>query len=414
MANSSFINMITSGPMAVTLITTLVYLAIFIPLIIIHETVPPAPNNPVLYNGLNISEAWLDLTTLTNGFHPYNSRRNDEVRNWLLRRIEGILRDNDVVWETESGLGGQLGVGKNADLLDGRTKDFEPLEPEEALDSKHYKELKDAAAGTGGGDIGIIELRPRVDEGPLVTIFNDLQSNVTCSGLGSIGSAGQGRLPGQSVYFEGTNIIVYIRGTEDEEGEWWRSTLNLHRTHGKGGVLLNAHYDSVSTGFGATDDGVGVITILQLIRFFTLSGNRPKKGIVALFNNGEEDFLNGARAYTQHPMSLFTHTFLNLEGAGAGGRAVLFRTTDTEVTRAYAKSPNPYGTVIAADGFKQGFIKSQTDYVVFQDTLGLRGLDLAFWVSRPDFRSTCSNTLPIRGQMLITIGTSCKISYRPR
>jgi Zn-dependent M28 family amino/carboxypeptidase len=50
---------------------------------------------------------------------------------------------------------------------------------------------------------------------------------------------------------------------------------------------------SVSTGFGATDDGMGVITVLQLIRFFTTPGNEPKRGIVAMLNNGEEDFLNG-------------------------------------------------------------------------------------------------------------------------
>jgi len=57
--------------------------------------------------------------------------------------------------------------------------------------------------------------------------------------------------------------------------------------------LFNDLNCSVSTGFGATDDGIGVITVLQLIRFFTTSGNEPKKGIVAMLNNGEEDFLNG-------------------------------------------------------------------------------------------------------------------------
>jgi Zn-dependent M28 family amino/carboxypeptidase len=56
--------------------------------------------------------------------------------------------------------------------------------------------------------------------------------------------------------------------------------------------LLTKEY-SVSTGFGATDDGIGCVTVLQLIRFFTTPGNEPKKGIVALLNNGEEDYLNG-------------------------------------------------------------------------------------------------------------------------
>lgn len=82
--------------MAVTVITIITYLSIAIPLIIIHENVPHAPSNPVLYNGLNISEAWLDLTELTQGYRPYNSHRNDDVRDWLLRRIETILEENQV------------------------------------------------------------------------------------------------------------------------------------------------------------------------------------------------------------------------------------------------------------------------------------------------------------------------------
>lgn len=346
---------------AVMLVTVLTYLALTIPILIIQETVPHAPDDPIKYNGLNMTEAWLDLAELTNGYHPYNSRRNDDIHDWLLRRIEGILGDNGIEWS--NGKIGHMGQLSAADVKGG-------IEVEPFLD-----------------DMGELRVRKEKESSPPVTIFNDLQSNVTCSAAGL--SASIGHLPGQTVYFEGTNIIVYIRGTEDEEGEWWEDDLNLSskKTHGHGGVLVNAHYDSVSTGFGATDDGVGVITTLQLIRYFTTSGNRPKKGVVALFNNGEEDFLNGARAYTQHPMSLFTHTFLNLEGAGAGGRAVLFRSTDAEVTKAYAKSPNPFGTIIGGDGFKQGFIQSQTDYVVFENTLGLRGLDVAFWTPRARYHT---------------------------
>ncbi len=95
-------NPVAFTPMAVTLITIIVYLGIAIPLIILHETVPRAPLNPVLYNGLNTTEAWLDLTELTNGYHPYNSHRNDEVHDWLLRRIETILAENEVTWSTET------------------------------------------------------------------------------------------------------------------------------------------------------------------------------------------------------------------------------------------------------------------------------------------------------------------------
>jgi Zn-dependent M28 family amino/carboxypeptidase len=141
---------------------------------------------------------------------------------------------------------------------------------------------------------------------------------------------------------------------------------------------VNAHYDSVSTGFGSTDDGVGVISILQLLKYFTTKGNQPRHGLVLLLNNGEEDFLNGATVFSQHPMSKLVSTFLNLEGAGAGGRAALFRSTDEAVTKAYAKSPYPFGSATSADGFNRGLIRSQTDYVIFNGKLGLRGLDVAF------------------------------------
>lgn len=74
-----------------------------------------------------------------------------------------------------------------------------------------------------------------------VTVFNDLKSNVTMSFSGQPGS------PASSVaaYFEGTNVLVYIRGTEDEEGEWWNVKGNRRKLPiGGGGVMVNAHYDS--------------------------------------------------------------------------------------------------------------------------------------------------------------------------
>ncbi|KAH8595679.1 putative zinc metalloprotease [Bisporella sp. PMI_857] len=330
-------NPLSFTPMATTFAVVVVYFAVFIPLLIIHETVPPAPSNPTLYRGLNLTEAWGDLQELSNGFHPFNSRRNDEVRDWLLRRIEEILDANGVQYT-------RVGLPSSFETPDG-------------IDTGAFKS-------------------------PAATVFSDLTANYTSTAV-SIGTTGPS---GISTYFEGNNIIVYVRGTEDEEGEWWNLATQNKKTHGKGGVLVNSHFDSVSTGYGATDDGMGVITTLQLVKYFTAKGNTPKKGLVALFNNNEEDGLYGAKAFLSHPMASFVHTFLNLEGAGAGGRATLFRTTDTEVTRAYGKAKHPFGTVVSADGFRRGFVRSGTDYVVFEEE-GYRGLDLAFWEPRSKYHT---------------------------
>ncbi|KAI7665678.1 endoplasmic reticulum metallopeptidase 1, partial [Hortaea werneckii] len=139
---------------------------------------------------------------------------------------------------------------------------------------------------------------------------------------------------------------------------------------------------------GATDDGVGVITVLQLLSHFTSPDTQqPSRGIVLLLNNAEENGLHGAHAFLRHPLAQFTHTFLNLEGAGAGGKAMLFRSTDAAVTRHYARSPYPFGNVVSADGFKRGLIRSATDYQVFVDNQGMRGLDVAFYQPRAQYHT---------------------------
>ena len=299
-------NPIAFKPIPVTILSLIVYLAVIIPLLVIHHVVPPAQS----IAGANLTEAWLDLQALSDGFHPYNSRKNDHVHDWLLGRI-----------------------------------------------NEYVDRRKDGDATS-------------------TFLFDDSSSNVTFCLNGTYTRTGA------TIYFEGSNIMVYIRGTEDDKDDWW---LHGGKPKGKGGVLVNAHYDSVSTGYGATDDGMGVITILQLIKYF--SANRPRKGVVALLNNGEEDFLNGARVFSQHPLAQFPHTFLNLEGAGAGGRATLFRSTDAEVTRFYAGVKLPFGSVASADAFKRGIIRSETDYSLFNSFFGMRGLDVAFMAPRARYHT---------------------------
>ncbi|KAL8787925.1 MAG: hypothetical protein Q9213_001952 [Squamulea squamosa] len=332
-----FSNPIGFTPLPVTIITTLVYTALFIALLVIHLVVPRAPSTRTPVAGVNLTEAWLDLQYISGAFHPYNSRRNDETRDWLLRRVERILAENT-----------------KATMFD-RSR---------YLHDAHFR-------------VSVAKQSPAV-------VFSDVTSNTTFSYEGKKPNNTSDRGAGVSVYFEGTNIIVYIRGSEDGDEEWWSTGQEPPK---KGGVLVNAHYDSVSTGYGASDDGMGIVTILQLIKYFTYKGRKPRKGIVALFNNGEEDYLNGAQAFRKHPMSKFPTTFLNLEGAGAGGRAVMFRSTDNEVTKAYQKSRHPFASVLSGDAFKRGIIKSETDYRVFTERLGLRGLDLAFFEPRARYHT---------------------------
>ncbi|PWW74989.1 hypothetical protein C7212DRAFT_345614 [Tuber magnatum] len=292
-------------PFPVTLLTVITYVSLFSALLYIDRQPPAlAKKGELDYWGVDIEEAWSDLEVLTREFHPYNSRPNDDVRAYLLERIQGILSRNGV-----AGFGNEL-------------------------------------QSSGYGYSGTVDL---FDDG----IPGKPGSNVTFVG------AGREDLtvlhpPAFLVYFEGTNIIVYIHGD--------RPADELSP------VLVSAHYDSVSTGYGATDDGTAVVSILQIIKSFTRpegqGGKRLKRGC------GVSD------------------SFLNLEGAGAGGRATLFRSTDAEVTKYYKKAKRPFGTIVSGDGFKAGLIRSATDYSVFVENLGMRGLDVAFYQPRSRYHTT--------------------------
>ena len=327
-------NPIGFTPLPVTFFTCAIYIAVIALLLVTHHVLPSAPKSPTpkSWPGVNLTTAWLDLEKLSEDRHPYNSKANLKTRDWLLERISQILDAN----------------------VKGNWR-IENTDDAHALDASRRESLS---------------IKPG---SKAVTVFDDRRSNVTFID-GRYGS-----------YFEGDNIMVYIRGSEDDQSDWWTQGSKYE---GDGGVMVNAHFDSVSTGFGATDDGGGVISVLQLISHFTQEGHQPKKGLLALLNNAEEDWLYGAWAFTKHPMSSFPHAFLNLEGAGAGGRATLFRSTDTEVTKYYSKSKYPFGSIVSDDGFKRGLVHSGTDYEVFTEQLGMRGLDVAYFGPRARYHTS--------------------------
>ena len=325
-------------PISIILCAT--YISLFAGLLYTHHVVPQSPRVGDPVRGINLTEAWSDLQRISTLYHPYNSHENDGVRAWLIERIKETLNENQVDFE----------------YVHQHWSDSDPISssPYEVSRSQQKE----------------------------VVIFDDNASNATFA---------RSREGSTSVYFEGSNIIVYVKGSA-AEADIPSTSSQLPPSFQSHCVLINAHFDSVSTGFGATDDGVGVVTILQLIKHYTTPHNKPGRCFIALLNNGEEDYLNGARAFAEHLLSDHIDVFLNLDGAGAGGRAVMFRSTDSDITKAYKKSPYPFGTAASADGFRQGVVKSQTDYVVFNEDLGYRGIDVAFMEPRSRYHTISDST----------------------
>lgn len=115
------------------------------------------------------------------------------------------------------------------------------------------------------------------------------------------------------------NVIAEIKGSE-KPNEY---------------VVLSAHFDSWSAASGATDNGTGTVTMLEALRILKQVYPNPKRTIIVGHWNGEEQGLNGSRAFSedrpevvQGLHALFnqdngTGRIVNLNGgpiAGAGAR----------------------------------------------------------------------------------------------
>lgn len=67
-------------------------------------------------------------------------------------------------------------------------------------------------------------------------------------------------------------------------------------------VMLSAHFDSWEGGSGATDNGSGSLLMMEAMRILKTVYPNPKRTIVAGLWSGEEQGLNGSRAFTEdHP-----------------------------------------------------------------------------------------------------------------
>jgi carboxypeptidase Q len=83
--------------------------------------------------------------------------------------------------------------------------------------------------------------------------------------------------------FEVYNTVAEIRGAEKPDEV----------------VILGAHLDSWDLGTGATDNGTGSMAVLEAARALQKIGVKPKRTIRFVLFTGEEQGLNGSRAYVK-------------------------------------------------------------------------------------------------------------------
>lgn len=150
-------------------------------------------------------------------------------------------------------------------------------------------------------------------------------------------------------------------------------------------VALVAHYDSVFTGPGASDNASQVAMLLEVARVLR-AGPQLRNDLLFIFTDGEEDNLLGAKAFAQSDLARQVRLALNFESVGTGGPALLFETSANNgpLVAAYAAAPRPAGNSALGDLYHTlaEALSNATDLTPLMQA-GMAGMNIAHIAGRP-------------------------------
>ncbi len=143
-------------------------------------------------------------------------------------------------------------------------------------------------------------------------------------------------------------------------------------------AMISAHYDSVPSGPGDSDDGVGVASVLEIARALK-SMPAPRHSIIFLIDDGEEAGLLGARAFVNSdPWAKQVRADVNLDDRGASGATLMFETgtaNDWALDLYATHSARHLTSSIFYTVYR--LLPNDTDFTVFKDA-GYQGMNFAF------------------------------------
>lgn len=143
-------------------------------------------------------------------------------------------------------------------------------------------------------------------------------------------------------------------------------------------LMLAAHYDSVSTGPGASDDGAGVATLIETVRALK-TGPPLRNDLILVFSDAEELGLIGARAFADaHPWMKDVGVVLNFEARGGGGPSMMFETSEGNgalISEMASTAPRVVANSLMYAVYKS--LPNNTDMTVYKEA-GAAGLNFAY------------------------------------
>lgn len=161
-------------------------------------------------------------------------------------------------------------------------------------------------------------------------------------------------------------------------------------------LMLLSHYDSnPHSSFGASDDGSGVVTIIEGVRAFLNSKKTPKNDIIIFISDAEELGLNGAKLFVdQHTWVKDVGLILNFEARGSGGPSYMLIETNggnQNMIDGFKKAnPEfPVANSLAYSIYKM--LPNDTDLTPFRENGNIEGFNFAFIDDHFDYHTALDN-----------------------
>ena len=163
------------------------------------------------------------------------------------------------------------------------------------------------------------------------------------------------------------NILARIKGTQNSKA-----------------LMLLSHYDSAphSSSHGASDNAVGVATILEGLRAFLHNTTPHKNDIIVLFSDAEELGLNGASLFvTQSAWAKETGLVINFEARGTAGPSYMLMEVNngnSKMIKGFAKAAPKYPVANSLMYSIYKMLPNDTDLTVFRQHGKIQGFNFAF------------------------------------
>ncbi|MDB4392178.1 M28 family peptidase [bacterium] len=149
-------------------------------------------------------------------------------------------------------------------------------------------------------------------------------------------------------------------------------------------MLLVAHYDSVTSGPGVSDDGVAVASLLEIARILASKAPADRE-VIFLITDGEERNPNaqfgllGARMFVdEHPLAQQIGIVINLEARGTTGPSCMFETSlqSYDLMTVFNRIDGPkFASSLFYEIYKR--LPRDTDFSIFKRA-GMHGYNFAY------------------------------------